>query len=96
MQRGVPMRHRPAVRRTKSDADRIEQITSLKTDRGVAHVVELDLDVRPWLAGTVVSAVQVEVLDGTHDDSRASKPALRHRRNSRGPGFQTGRRTIDR
>ena len=63
MQPGVRMRRRPAVRRTKSDADRIEQITSLKTDRRAAHVIELDLDVRPWLAGTVVSAVQVQMLD---------------------------------
>lgn len=61
MQPAVRMLPGKQVHLTKTDADRIEQITSLNANRGGVHVVELDLDVRPWLAGTVVSAVQVQV-----------------------------------
>lgn len=49
------------MERTKSDEDRVEQLAD--ADGRGRHVVNMDTGVRPWLAGSVVSAVQVQVLD---------------------------------
>ena len=49
------------VNRTRTDEDRVEHLAD--ADGHGTHVVNMDVDVRPWLAGTVVSAVQVQALD---------------------------------
>ena len=82
MQPAVRMGPGNRLRRTRTDADRIEQITWVEVNRGGMHVVDLDLDVRPWLAGTVVSAVQVQV---------RGEPPVRD-----GPRLQGDRRRLSR
>ena len=49
------------VNRSRTDEDRVEHLAD--ADGRGTHVVNLDVGVRPWLAGTVVSAVQVQTLD---------------------------------
>ena len=49
------------IRRTRTDQQRIEHLA--EADANGARIVELDVAVRPWLAGTIASAVQTQVLD---------------------------------
>lgn len=59
------------IDRSRTDEERIEHFAEADGDgdRGIG----LGIDVRPWLAGSVVSAVQVQVLDG-----RSPGSALEH------------------
>ena len=68
----VPMAESPRVKRTKSDEDRVEHLA--QADGHATHVVNMDVDTSPWLAGTVVSAVQVQVLG----DELSPADALEH------------------
>ena len=49
------------IQRTRTDEERIEQLA--EADGSGAHVIDLSVGIRPWLAGTVTSAVQVQALD---------------------------------
>ena len=49
------------IRRTRTDTQRIEHLA--EADGNTAHTVELDSGTDRWFAGSVVSAVQVQVLD---------------------------------
>ena len=60
------------LRRTKTDADRVEHLA--EADGAAAHVVNVDVGIRPWIGGTVTSAVQVQVLG----DELSPAEALRH------------------
>lgn len=48
------------VQRTKTDEDRVEHLAD--ADGRGEDVVNLDAGEQPWLAGTISSAVQVQVL----------------------------------
>lgn len=50
------------IRRTRTDTQRIEHLA--EADGNTDRLVELEIDTDRWLAGSVVSAVQVQVLDG--------------------------------
>lgn len=50
------------IDRTRTDEERIEHLA--EADGNGERAVELDVAVRPWLAGSVVSAVQTQILDG--------------------------------
>ena len=50
-----------AIERTRTDAERIEHLAEADGDN--ARVIQLEVNLRPWLAGTVLSAVQVQTLE---------------------------------
>jgi hypothetical protein len=53
------------IQRTRTDRQRIEHLAEVDGNRD--RVVELEVGVRPWLAGSIVSAVQVQVLGDPAD-----------------------------
>jgi len=60
------MKSRGHIDRHRDDADIFEHVIGgLRTERADAHTRVTDLDVQPWLGGTVltVSAAQVRVLN---------------------------------
>jgi hypothetical protein len=64
------MPHKPEIDRSKHDVDVLEQVfrgvhTEAAEPTSVPHVV--DLSISPWVAGDVISAVQVEVLPDDDD-----------------------------
>ena len=61
---------RKRVDRTRTDEDRIEHIA----EANGTHVVDLHVDVHPWLGGTVTSTVRVQQLT----DDLAPADALEH------------------
>ena len=65
------MGRRHTIDRTRTDEERIEHLT--EADGNGERAVELDIAIRPWAMGTVVSAVQVQRLDG-----RARADAMTH------------------
>jgi ribosomal protein S26 len=51
------------IDRTKRDSDVVEHVVKgLRTEYIGAHTRVTDLGVRPWFAGVVLSAVQVQVV----------------------------------
>jgi len=57
------------IDRTKHEVDITEQVSrGVRTEEPQGRASVVDLGVRPWLAGHVLSAVQVEVLSSRRDD----------------------------
>jgi hypothetical protein len=69
---------RRTLDRTRTDEERIEHLA--EADGNGERVVELDIAIRPWAVGTVVSAVQVQRLDG-----RSPADAMAHGGTTTGP-----------
>ena len=70
------------IDRTREDADVLERVLGRSDDTGPLSEV-IDVGIRPWLAGTVTSAVQLTV--PAADDHRASPdepPREKDRRSS--------------
>jgi hypothetical protein len=59
------------IDRTKRDSDVVERVVEgLRTEYMGAHTRATDFGVRPWFAGQVLSAVQVQVIGRGDDDER--------------------------
>jgi hypothetical protein len=73
-----------AIDRTREDSDVIERVLGRSDETGPLSEV-IDVGIRPWLAGTVTSAVQLTV--GAADDHRAS-PDERPRKDRRSSSLE--------
>jgi hypothetical protein len=59
------------IDRTKRDSDVVEHVVEgLRTEYMGARTRVTDLGVRPWFAGQVLSAVQVQVIGLREDEER--------------------------
>jgi hypothetical protein len=62
------MEAKAPIDRRKNDVDVLEQVMRGVQTQAAGHAPQLvDLGVRGWAAGTVISAVQVQVLDDDTD-----------------------------
>jgi hypothetical protein len=61
------------IDRTREDADVLERVLGRSDDTGPLSEV-IDVGIRPWLAGTVTSAVQLTVPAAADDRASPDEP----------------------